>query len=60
VGVLWHAFIANAVPREGNCNVPQSQKEDLGMWMSGQYTNKKNGTLGEDRKYKLIEIGVLL
>ena len=46
--------------REGNCNVPQSRKEDginLGRWVDTQRQFKKKGNLDPERQQILEEIG---
>ena len=44
----------------GHCNVPQKYETDksLGHWVAAQRRHQRNGTLREDRKKRLEEIGV--
>ena len=47
--------------REGHLDVPQSHKEDgktLGRWVSRQRDLQKKGILDEDRKQRLMGIGI--
>jgi len=48
--------------REGNCNVPQSHKEDgknLGFWLQNQRQNKRKGILNACYVERLSNLGVV-
>jgi len=71
VGVVWNVFVdewekswvqlKHFAKREGHCNVPYGHVEygkKLGMWLSKQRKLLKAGELGEDRRWRLEEVGV--
>ena len=72
MGVSWDLFsqkweknfnlLVQYKEREGDCNVPQSHKEDgenLGKWLTTRRMDKKKGKLDAEKQILLEEIGVV-
>ena len=72
MGVSWDLFsqkwdknfnlLVQYKEREGDCNVPQSHKEDgenLGIWLTTRRMDKKKGILDAEKQILLEEIGVV-
>jgi len=69
LGVVWnptaqqwnstYELLVQFKEREGHCNVPQGHRENLGMWLVNQRTNKRTGKLDAGLEKALADLGVV-